>query len=116
MYGRRARCFCRYYGNLRTARATDVYVAKGDAAGETFYPSFTYHGFRFVEVRGLAKLAMADIEMHHFHSAVEPRGAVTFKSPVLTRIYAMVRTFPAWLYVPRVLGGFWVGFRWGFSC
>ena len=38
--------------NLRKARATDVYVCKGDGM-ETWTPRFTYHGFQFVEVSGL---------------------------------------------------------------
>ena len=33
-----------YQGNLRSALATDTYIMKGDAAGETYHPSFTYHG------------------------------------------------------------------------
>ena len=38
--------------NLRKARATDTYVLRGDPAGETWAPRFTYHGFQFVEVTG----------------------------------------------------------------
>jgi len=32
---------------------TLVYVARGDAAGESWHPSFTTHPFRYVEVQGL---------------------------------------------------------------
>lgn len=42
-----------YTQNLRTATATDWYTCRGDEAGETFEPRFVYHGFRYVEVRGL---------------------------------------------------------------
>jgi alpha-L-rhamnosidase len=38
--------------NLRKARATDHYVLRGDAAGETYVPRFTFHGFQYVEVTG----------------------------------------------------------------
>ncbi len=38
--------------NLRNARATDTYILKGDPAGETWRPAFTFHGFRYVEVTG----------------------------------------------------------------
>ena len=38
--------------NLRKARATDVYVLRGDPDGETYVPRFTFHGFRYVEVSG----------------------------------------------------------------
>ncbi|MFD5569960.1 alpha-L-rhamnosidase [Streptomyces cadmiisoli] len=40
-----------YTANLRTARATDTYTLKGKGQ-ETYEPSFTFHGFRYVEVTG----------------------------------------------------------------
>ncbi|MGH3500642.1 MAG: family 78 glycoside hydrolase catalytic domain [Nocardioidaceae bacterium] len=40
-----------YVANLRTAEATDVYVAAGDRV-EVFEPRFTFHGFRYIEVSG----------------------------------------------------------------
>lgn len=30
----------------------DVYIARGDAEGETWCPRFTYHGFRYMEITG----------------------------------------------------------------
>jgi alpha-L-rhamnosidase len=41
-----------YTANLRTARAEDIYMLKGVGI-ETYEPTFTYHGFRYVEVTGL---------------------------------------------------------------
>lgn len=38
--------------NLRSAKATDIYITKSDAV-ETWEPIFTYSGFRYVEVEGL---------------------------------------------------------------
>lgn len=38
--------------NLRSAKATDKYILKGEGI-EAWEPSFTYHGFRYVEVKGL---------------------------------------------------------------
>ena len=40
-----------YTANLRDARSTDHYIVKG-AKQETWSPRFTYHGFRYVEVKG----------------------------------------------------------------
>ncbi len=37
--------------NLRSAKATDRYILRGDSA-ETWQPSFTYHGYRYVQVEG----------------------------------------------------------------
>ena len=36
--------------NLRTARATDHYTLRGEAAGEVFDPHFACHGFRYIEL------------------------------------------------------------------
>ncbi len=38
-----------YTANLRSALATDTYICSGDGL-ETWTPSFTFHGFRYVEV------------------------------------------------------------------
>lgn len=35
---------------LKLAKATDSYIFKGDDEGETYYPHFTYHGFRYCQV------------------------------------------------------------------
>ena len=40
-----------YTENLRNADATDTYVLRGGAE-ESFAPSFTFHGFRYIEVTG----------------------------------------------------------------
>ena len=78
-----------YTANLRSAKATDTYIARGDAAGESYYPRFTYHGFRYVQVTGLKTLDTADIEMHHFHSSNVQTTIATYKSNVLTKLMAM---------------------------
>jgi alpha-L-rhamnosidase len=41
-----------YTENLRRAKATDVYVCKGDGE-ENYEPHFTFHGFQYVEITGL---------------------------------------------------------------
>ncbi|MEV4656867.1 family 78 glycoside hydrolase catalytic domain [Micromonospora sp. NPDC049301] len=40
-----------YTANLRTARATDHYTLRGGGA-EVYQPTFTFHGFRYVELTG----------------------------------------------------------------
>ena len=41
-----------YTANLRSANPCDVYIARGGTEEETWRPIFTYHGFRYVELRG----------------------------------------------------------------
>ena len=80
-----------YYGNLRSARATDVYVFKGDPDGESFEPMFTQHGFRYAAIEGLGYAPRVDdLEFVVLHSALPQRGAVTFSSPLLNKLQRMV--------------------------
>lgn len=52
--------------------------------------SFTYHGFRYVEVTGYSgSLTAADIEMLHFHSANPIKTNASYSSPVITAIAKM---------------------------
>ncbi len=46
--------------NLRRAKATDTYTLAGDPAGEEWTPTFTYHGFQFVELSGLTEAPALD--------------------------------------------------------
>lgn len=70
-----------YVGNLRSARATDLYVMKGDQTGEVYTPSFTQHGFRFVEISGLGYLPTVDeIVALEMHSDIEEAGNIAFSS------------------------------------
>jgi len=40
--------------NLRDADCTDIYICKGDPNGETIFPQLTFHGYRYIEISGLA--------------------------------------------------------------
>lgn len=41
-----------YIMNVRSAANTDIYTLKGDVEGEEYIPTFTSHGFRYVEITG----------------------------------------------------------------
>eukprot|EP00933_Yihiella_yeosuensis_P006417 TRINITY_DN11110_c0_g1_i1.p1 TRINITY_DN11110_c0_g1~~TRINITY_DN11110_c0_g1_i1.p1 ORF type:complete len:793 (+),score=108.52 TRINITY_DN11110_c0_g1_i1:51-2429(+) len=80
-----------YRGNLRGAKATDVYTCKG---GKVVYePRFTYHGFRFAEitVEGAASLSWSNIQARVVHSDVKPRGLVQFANRVLNDVQLAIR-------------------------
>ncbi|MEC3909365.1 family 78 glycoside hydrolase catalytic domain [Sphingobium sp. CR2-8] len=74
--------------NLRRAACTDHVILRGDAAGETFAPQFTYHGFRYVEVEGYPGTpTLDDIEGIVVHSDCRETGTMDFASPLLQRIW-----------------------------
>ena len=85
--------------NLRKARATDSYICKGTgdagASREIWTPRFTYHGFQYVEVSGLA--------------AGTPPPLDTVTGLVLTNDMPMESRFAC---SDEVLTKFWENTRW----
>ena len=60
-------------GTLREAKATDRFLLRGTADGETHEPHFTYHGFRYAEIEGpIEYLDLNSIEGRVAHSDMEP--------------------------------------------
>jgi alpha-L-rhamnosidase len=73
--------------NLRSARATDVYVLRGGEE-ETWEPRFTYHGFRYVEVTGFPGTPGAGtLTGRVVHSGVALRGGFSCSNPLLNRLH-----------------------------
>jgi alpha-L-rhamnosidase len=57
-----------YIDNLRNARATDHYILSGKGL-EEYQPAFTFHGFRYMEVSGVAAaLPLADVRAAVLHT------------------------------------------------
>jgi alpha-L-rhamnosidase len=75
-----------YTENLRSAKATDVYILKGDGL-ETYEPRFTYHGFRYVEVTGFpGEPKLENLLGRVVHSSVETTGNFTCSNELLNEI------------------------------
>ncbi len=76
-----------YTENLRRARSTDVYVARG-AARETWEPRFTFHGFQYVEISGLrAAPRPGDVTGCALHSAAPPAGEFACSHEGVNRLW-----------------------------
>ena len=76
--------------NLRSARAEDVYILKGEGE-EVWEPRFTYHGFRYVEVTGFPGVPTADsIRGRVVHSSVRQAGSFAASHPVLNGIQRII--------------------------
>jgi alpha-L-rhamnosidase len=79
-----------YMDNLRGAKVTDVYVLKGEGV-EIYEPRFTYHGFRYVEVKGYpGEPKLSAIEGQVVHDAVESAGSFSCSNPLINRIYSNI--------------------------
>jgi alpha-L-rhamnosidase len=76
-----------YVDNLRSARATDVYTLKGRGA-EVWEPRFTYHGFRYVEMRGFPGTpTAAALEGRVVHDAMEKIADFSSSNSLLNQIH-----------------------------
>ncbi len=75
-----------YTANLTYARATDQYTFR--QAGEAVYePRFTCHGFRYVEVTGVAETPDKDALVGRvIHSAASPSGSFTCSSQLFNQL------------------------------
>lgn len=68
---------------------TDVFILKGTGEEEIFVPSFTYHGFQYVEVESTRPVALTDESLTalFLHTDVQPVGRFTCSDPLLNKIW-----------------------------
>ncbi|WP_068771858.1 family 78 glycoside hydrolase catalytic domain [Termitidicoccus mucosus] len=80
-----------YTSNLRGASAVDEFWLRGDAGGETLEPRFTFHGFRYLEVRGLAQApAPADFTGVVVHTPMKRTGWFECSDPRLNQLFSNI--------------------------
>jgi len=76
-----------YVANLRTAKVTDKYTLKGEGT-ESFEPRFTYHGFRFVEIKGYpGKPELKDFTGKVVYDDMETTGSFETSNGTINAIY-----------------------------
>ncbi|MFA6173645.1 MAG: family 78 glycoside hydrolase catalytic domain, partial [Kiritimatiellales bacterium] len=76
-----------FLDNIRDAKVTDRYTLKGGGE-EIWEPRFTYHGFRFVEVRGWpGKPTLDSLEGRVVNDDVASAGGFSCSHPLINRIY-----------------------------
>jgi alpha-L-rhamnosidase len=79
-----------YTDNLRSAEVTDTYILKGNGT-EVYEPRFTYHGFRYVEVKGFpGKPTLAALEGREVHDDLDHVSEFATSNPLLNQIYKAV--------------------------
>lgn len=73
----------------RLALATDTYICKGGTVEESYEPRFTYHGFRYVEIKGYPGIpAPESIDGCAVHAGVETTGAFSCSDTLINRIHS----------------------------
>ena len=78
--------------NLRSAKATDVYILKGEGI-EKWNPRFTYHGFQYAEVTLNGKVELKSIVAQHVHTDTKIVGEFSCSDEKLNYLHKIaVRT------------------------
>lgn len=77
-----------YIKNIRDAETEDRYICSGKENGAPWHSIFSYHGFRFVEVKGMKDLAASDLEAQTVTDKLEFIGNFSTSNDVLNRVYS----------------------------
>jgi len=73
--------------NMRDAKVNDLYILKGDGV-ETWQPSFVYHGFRYVEIKGYPGTPKAeDFEGEVVYDEMKTVGSFQTSDRTVNQIY-----------------------------
>ena len=80
-----------YTDNLRTAGATDSYTFSADGT-VTYQPTFTQHGFRYIELSGLDEAPdLNDVRGVVLGSQLPDTGEMTTSHPMLNQLVSNIR-------------------------
>ncbi len=78
-----------YYHPLKEDEAfqTDEFILAGEKGGENFMPDFTYHGFRYVEVRSDKPVKISKLDGVQLRTDIPRIGQFRCSDSLLNRIY-----------------------------
>jgi alpha-L-rhamnosidase len=79
-----------YVDNLRTAKATDHFILAGKGT-EEFEPTFTFHGFRYMEISGLkAEPKLEDVRAVPFHTDAPFTATLKTGNAMLNKLWSNI--------------------------
>ncbi|WP_316832977.1 glycoside hydrolase family 78 protein [Pedobacter aquatilis] len=79
-----------YTESLRTAKAKDVYILKGEGE-ETLEPHFSWHGFRYVRLKGFKSFPTpAQLTAVAIYSDLKPTGSFVCSSALLNQLQSNI--------------------------
>ena len=74
--------------NLRTAKNRDIYILSGEKE-EDYEPSFTYRGFRYVQISYEGKAEVLGVQVCHCYTALERAGTFRCSDEQLNALHEM---------------------------
>lgn len=78
-----------YNANLRSAKSEYFFVT--DGSEQVLIPHFTYYGYRYVKVEGIADLRKEDLKGMALYSDLDPVGTMTTGHDLVNRLIENVR-------------------------
>lgn len=69
----------------------DEYILAGRADGERWHPRFTYHGFRYAQVRATGTVELKSIRSVFVHSDFAEKGSFSISDPVFAKLLDATR-------------------------
>lgn len=78
-----------YRDNYRSARCTNHYTCKGGGV-EEWTPRFTFQGFQYAQIDGIADDAELDVEAVVVHSDMRRTGEFSCSHPLLNQLYSNI--------------------------
>lgn len=80
-----------YTANLRRAKCTDELTLSGDIGGDLFDPKFTYHGFRFAEIKKDAGVEIRELKGLLITQDIEYYGSFECSDKIINGVYEMAK-------------------------
>ncbi|MBQ8320020.1 MAG: family 78 glycoside hydrolase catalytic domain [Clostridia bacterium] len=78
-----------YTDNLRTAQAKDTYILRGDGV-EEYAPTFTYHGFRYVEISVEGEVESLELTACALTSDLPQTGSVETSNEIANQLFSNI--------------------------
>ncbi|MHB9056795.1 MAG: family 78 glycoside hydrolase catalytic domain [Paludibacteraceae bacterium] len=79
-----------YLKNLRSAKATLLYILNGNAEGEIYSPSMTYFGFRYCEISATDDIVIESMTGEVVGNTNEENSAFTTNNALVNKLYSNV--------------------------
>lgn len=80
-----------YLANLRSAANTDMFVLSGKEEGETFFPTFTSHGYRYIEITGCELSQIMEVTGITITNTTEVTGDFECSNPLINKLQSNIQ-------------------------
>ncbi len=76
-----------YTANYRSAKSVGKYIMSGNTEGESYRPSMTFYGFRYVEITVTGDIDIIDLKGEVLGSANIETGNIETSEPLVNQLY-----------------------------